>query len=43
MEYLELEKEEFFIAARPCVVTMQQEFQRHLEAFPTIQLQFYSH
>lgn len=43
MEYSELEKEEFFIMARQCVVTMQQAFHRLLETFPIIQLQFYSH
>lgn len=41
MEYWELEKEEFFIPARECVVTMQQAFHRHLETFLIIQ--FYSH
>lgn len=40
MEYLDLEKQEFFTAARQWVMTAQLTLHRHLETFLIIQLQF---
>jgi len=40
---LGLEKQEFFIAARQLVTTVQHTFHGHPEIFLIIQLQFYCH
>lgn len=43
MEYLDLDKRGILHRCKTIVATMQQAFHRHLETFPIIQLQFYSH